>query len=159
MKQSLRTSIAFALAPVLPCGLLTLALSALSSQWSGLAFGFVAMLVVCEALILVLAVPSYLILKRFYKVQLVQCAIAGALIGVVPALLGAFFSPSESYSAGDSGGPTIINGATTPHGRAVEVQAAAFQSALGALVCGCFWALAFYRRPGEVITREPVTEA
>jgi hypothetical protein len=159
MTHSWRTIVAFVLAPVLPCGLTTLALSALSSQWNGFVFGFLAMLVVCEGLIVAVAIPAYFAFKRFYKVQLAQCLIAGALVGLVPSLVGAFFSPSEGYSAGDSGGPTIINGTTTAHGRVVEAQAAVFQGALGTLIGGCFWTLAFYRRPAQVVAHEPVTEA
>jgi hypothetical protein len=147
-QQRWRTPIAFFLAPVLPCAAVTLTLSALSGQWNGLLFGFAAMLIVCEALTAALAVPAYLALKRFYKVHLAQCVLAGMLVGLTPSLIGAFTPTSSGYSSADSGGHTIINGKLTPHGFVVEVQGAAFRSVLGGVIGACFWVLALYRRPG-----------
>lgn len=134
-----RTLIAFALAPVLPCALVALALSALSSDWDDLSFLLVAMLAAREWLIAVLAVPTYFAVKHFYKPRPAQCVTAGAFVGLVPAVIYVFLGPS--------GEP------------AKQLQDAVASSAFGATVGGCFWALAFYRRQPEDTKHGPIADA
>lgn len=139
----LRVLLAFLLAPVLPCILLSGALSAANDQWGGFVFGLVAMLFVSEGLILVLAIPTYFALRRFWKVGRLECVVAGMLVGLAPAAIGLLLPSGSGYSAADSGGPTIIDGKKTPHGIKTEIKAGLLQSTFGGTIGFLFWAFAF----------------
>jgi hypothetical protein len=119
--------------------LVTLFLSAASNQWSGWLFAIAAMYVVTETLTIVVALPAYFVLRHFWRVRFGECILSGMMIGLVPAAIGVFYSPSEGYSAGDSGGDTIVKGKVTRHGVIVEIRSAAFQSGMGGAIGLCFW--------------------
>ena len=147
-RRHLRVAAAFLLAPPLGCLGLATGLSVTSGQSSGFVFMVAAMSVVSLGLTLLLALPAYLLLSRFWRVRLIECLVAGSLIGLVPSVAGEFIPKDGGYSAGDSGGDMIINGERTPHGRRVAIRAAAFQAVFGSAIGALFWAIAFYR-PGR----------
>jgi hypothetical protein len=106
---------------------------------------------VCLALILVLCVPAYLLLQRFWKVRLIECVIAGALVAVI-LNVGLYVASwvalsGVTFSAGDSGGATYVDGQLTAHGWVVAAKGVLFNVVLGASIGACFWILALWRAP------------
>jgi hypothetical protein len=119
-------------------------LAAASGQWQGIWFFIIATLVVSELVTIVVAVPAYLVLKRFRTIGLIDCVLAGAVIGLLFGLTGLVLPIGSGYSAGDSGGDTIVNGKLTTHGLFAAVIGAGFDCLRGAAIGFCFWLVAFY---------------
>jgi hypothetical protein len=141
-----RTAAGFLLAPIIPCIVFASILSGMANQWNSLWFGAVAMIVVSELLSLVVALPLYLVLRRFRNVGPLECALAGVVIAVVLNAISLFFSGGSGYSAGDSGGETIVNGHVTAHGYVSDMLSTAFQSVLGVAIALTFWFIAIRSR-------------
>jgi hypothetical protein len=137
-----RTFMGFLLAPVVPCTLFVLVMSSVSDQWGGTLFMLLAMLAVSACLSLVVALPIYLALKRFWKVRMRECVLSGVLVAVLVNAVGLIWPVDPGYSAGDSGGPTIVNGQRTPHGYASAFVGTLSSSAFGATIGLCFWLFA-----------------
>ena len=140
-----RVAAALLLAPPIGCLVAVTALSVASGQSDGFLFMVMAMSIVSLGLTLLLALPAYLLLIRFWRVRLVECLVAGSLIGVVPSVVGEFIRPHSNYSAGDSGGETVINGERTPHGVRVVIREGVYQAGFGCAIGALFWIIAFYR--------------
>ena len=159
-KSIWRISAAFLLAPVVPCTLLVLLTAAEAGQWNGALFIAASMIVVSIALGLVICLPAYLLLQRFWKVRLIECIAAGIctaiLLNIAIYVVAALYLP-ESGSAADSGGPTRIDGKLTDHGRVVALWGVAWNMLLGASIGFCFWAIALWRGPSEQPAK-PVVE-
>ena len=159
-KSIWRISAAFLLAPVVPCTLLVLLTAAEAGQWNGALFIAASVIVVSIALGLVICLPAYLLLQRFWKVRLIECIAAGIctaiLLNIAIYVVAALYLP-ESDSAADSGGPTRIDGKLTDHGRVVALWGVAWNMLLGASIGFCFWAIALWRGPSEQPAK-PVVE-
>lgn len=137
-----RVPAGFVLAPIVPCALYATAMSVIASQWSGFRFIVVAMVTVSEALCLFVALPLFLVLRRFRPIALLECVGAGVAITILVNVISLLVSGGPGYSAGDGGGATIINGHLTAHGFGSATVGTAVQSLLGAAIGLCFWAIA-----------------
>lgn len=152
-----RVPIGFLLAPVVPCAFVALVSAVIAGLWNGAMFMATAMITVSLALSLVVCLPTYMLLKRFWQVRLVECVVAGAgtalALNIALYLVTAISFPNTGYSAGDSGGDTYIDGKLTPHGRVVALQGIGAGMALGGSIGFCFWAIAVWRNPRYQSTR------
>jgi hypothetical protein len=137
-----RVPAGFVLAPIVPCALYATAVSVIASQWSGFRFIVVAMVTVSEALCFFVALPLFLVLRRFRPIALLECVVAGVAITILVNVISLLVSGGPGYSAGDSGGATVINGHLTGHGFGSAIVGTAVQSLLGAAMGLCFWAIA-----------------
>ena len=137
-----RVPAGFVLAPLVPCALYATAMGVIANQWSGFRFIVVAMVAVSEALCLFVALPLFLVLRRFRPVTLRECVVAGVVITILMNVILLVVSGGPGYSAGDSGGATVINGHLTGHGFGSAIVGTAAQSLLGAAIGLCFWAIA-----------------
>jgi hypothetical protein len=146
-----RIPLGFVLAPIPPCTLLTLVLAAIAGQWNGFTFFTGAMIVVSLVVSLTVGLPLYLLLRRYWRVRLVECLVGGAVSAAVLNLaiivaMGSFMD-GRNYSAGDSGGATYTDGKLTEHGRAVAIRDFVQQLLLGASIGFCFWGIALAPTP------------
>lgn len=141
-----RVPLAFLLAPLVPCALYALILGTLAQRWAGLFALVIAMVITAEALTLVLAVPAYLLIKRLWRVGLLECVLAGAGVALVFGSLDLVLPLSSGYSAGDSGGPTVIDGRFTVHGYVSWAIRTMVNGLLGGSIGLTFWVLAFFRK-------------
>jgi hypothetical protein len=154
-----RVPFGFLLAPVLPCAGLDLAL-----ERHAMLLGTGVMVIVSWAVIVVFAVPVYLILGRCKRIGLVDCIAGGAASALAPNLamraLSWFVLPSTGYSSGDSGGAITVDGRLTTHGAWVDLRASLFSMALGACIGLCFWFIALRTgsRDGKRISRVQTPE-
>lgn len=105
------------------------------------------MIVVSEILSFVVALPMYLVLRRFRRVGPRECVLAGIAVTVIFNAAGLLFSASPWYSAGDSGGDTVVNGLITAHGYVRTLISTAFQSVLGVAIAIMFWFISLRGRP------------
>jgi hypothetical protein len=153
--SSLRVSLAFLLAPIVPCTLYVVTLSAMSGQWSGIVSFLFPMIAVCLALNLSICLPAYLLLQRFWKVRLIECLVAGiftaiALNLIIYLMTVSMFTDGSNYSASDSGGATYINNKITTHGVYTAILGILYQAGLGASIGFCFWVIALWRNPKKL---------
>jgi hypothetical protein len=137
-----RVPAGFVLAPLVPCALYATAVGVIANQWSGFRFIVVAMVTVSEALCLFVALPLFLVLRRFRSIALLECVAAGVAITILVNVISLLVSGGPGYSAGDSGGATVINGHLTGHGFMSAIVGTAVQSLLGAAIGLCFWIIA-----------------
>jgi len=135
----------FLAAPPVPCALLAIFMSAAANQWSSLLFGIVAMVVVSEALGFVVGLPRYLVLSRFRTIGVLECVLSGIVVAVLFNVLSLSMGVGASYSAGDGGESTVVDGHMTAHGYMSALLATAIQSVLGLSVGLCFWIIAIRR--------------
>jgi hypothetical protein len=147
-QQVLRIAAGFLLAPLLPCAAFSAMMSAIAGQWSGFLFGVIAVLVVTEVLSIAVALPLYLILRRFRRIGALECAVSGVAVTVLLNVATLFLSPGPGYSAGDGGGDTIVNGHITAHGYVSALSGTVIQSSLGVAIGLCFWFIAIRRTSG-----------
>ena len=103
-----RVPAGFVRAPIVPCALYATAMSVIASQWSGFRFIVVAMVTVSEALCLFVALPLFLVLRRFRAIALLECVGAGVAITILVNVISLLVSGGPGYSAGD--------GASADHG-------------------------------------------
>lgn len=149
MSINWRVPVGFLLAPAAPCAIYVLTMAAIAGQWNGAVFIFWALTATSIGTSLAIALPIYLLLNRYWKVRLIECLLGGAgtalLLNLVLFLVIAYAFPERGYSAGDSGGDTIVNGKYTQHGM-VQVALGVIQSMFfGATIGICFWFIALYR--------------
>lgn len=137
-----RVPAGFVLAPLVPCALYATAMSVIASQWSGFRFTVVAMVVVSETLCLFVALPIFFLLRRFRPIALLECVVTGVAITILVNVISLLVVGRPGYSAGDSGGATVINGHLTGHGFGSAIVGTAVQSLLGAAIGLCFWIIA-----------------
>ena len=137
-----RVPAGFVLAPLVPCALYASAMSVIASQWSGFRFIVVAMVVVSEALCLFVALPICFLLRRFRPIALLECVVTGVAITIPVNVISLLVVGGPGYSAGDSGGATVINGHLTGHGFGSAIVGTAVQSLLGTAIGLCFWIIA-----------------
>jgi hypothetical protein len=137
-----RVPVGFLLAPLAPCGLYATAMSILANQWSGFLSIVVAMTAISEALSLLVAAPLYFLLRRFRPIGVLECVISGVAITVLLNVILLIFVGGPGSSAGDGGGPTIVDGHPTGHGLLSALVGTAVQSMLGATIGLCFWVIA-----------------
>jgi len=111
----------------------------------GIGFALVAVVVVAAAAVLLLGVPTFLVLRRFHRLSWVSLAIAGVMLGALPAV---FSWPRvlEGYSAGQSWHgryvDTYINGLPSPYAWLIYGEGVAFfalHGLVGALVFYVVW--------------------
>lgn len=132
----------FLLAPALPCLAFVLIAGALSDEWNGFWF-FVGMLVVvADGLSFTVALPFYLLLRRWRPIRLVECVVSGAITAIVLNIALLLLPRYAGYSAADGGGTTFENGHITAHGYASMMLSTAVQSCLGMAIGVCFWIIA-----------------
>src|SRR5580658_4132820 len=103
-----RVPAGFVLAPLVPCALYATAMSVIASQWRGSRCIVVAMVTVSEALCLFVALPLFLVLRRFRPIALMECVVTGVAITILLNVILLLASGGPGYSAGDSGGATVI---------------------------------------------------
>ena len=91
MSPYLRISLAFVIAPLIGCiivlPLFSLALDRPFHWWRATQLLRPAV-IVAEVVTLVLAVPTYLVLRRYKRVALSHCLIAGSVIGLCGSIVG-----------------------------------------------------------------------
>jgi hypothetical protein len=147
-----RLPVGFIVAPVVPCILIVVPGMVQYPEWTG-AWLVIAYMVIASLLItLLLGVPLYFALRRFWKVGLPQCVFSGALLGALMAALATISSIGGNYSANDAGGPTVIAGQYTVHGWIQSCVVAGQTALLGGGIGFMFWAVAIWRserRPDE----------
>jgi hypothetical protein len=139
-----RVPLGFVIAPIIPCTLTVLPGIVARPEWTG-GWGLILIMVLVSELIsLVVAVPTYFLLRRYWRVGLMQCLVSGAAIGVLFVVVTLLWSMSMPccYSAGDSGGPTIIDSHYTFHGWVQNAASAGYSALLGASIGLVFWAVA-----------------
>ncbi|HWT96291.1 MAG TPA: hypothetical protein VN229_01710 [Terriglobales bacterium] len=98
--------------------------------------------------LIAIAAPIWAFLHQRGRRQTRHALALGALaafcvrfaMDAIPAVM---FAPIGGYSAADSGGDTIIDGATTLHGWIEIFQAAVFAAAIGAIVGLVIWCVAY----------------
>ena len=153
MRQGVRTAIAFLLAPIAPCAAYGLWPAAMAGRASEALVFVVPAIMVCLAVTVVFCLPAYFLLRRYWKVGLVECVVSGAiaavLLNVVLFVASRVAFSDGGYSAGDSGGATYIDGKLTAHGWAVALQGVLYNMILGVSIGVSFWLLAFWRSPAS----------
>ena len=158
MRQGVRTTIAFLLAPIAPCVAYGLWPAAVAGRASEALVFVVPAITVCLAVTLVFCVPAYLLLRRYWKVGFVECvasgAVAAVLLNVVLYVASRVAFSEGGYSAADSGGATYIDSTLTAHGWAVALQGVLYNMFLGASIGASFWLLAFWRAPASNPTEQ-----
>ena len=84
----------------------------------GLGFALIAVAVVASAIVLVLGIPSYLVLRKFGLERWPLLALVGTVLGALPAAFG-WPSQQEGYSAGQNWHgryvDTYVNGSPTEY--------------------------------------------
>lgn len=149
MRSNLRVIAGFFLAPVLPCTFAGLLPALIVGHAAQALVIIVPMILVSLALIIVLCVPAYLVLCRYWRVGLLECLAAGVtaalLLNVALYIFSTIAFSGGGYSAADSGGPTYIDGQLTMHGWWVALLGLAAHALLGASIGFCFWFIAFWR--------------
>lgn len=144
-KTAWRVPLGFLLAPVLPCTLAILPSTLATRNWSG-AIGLIGtMIIVSLAITLVLAMPVYLLLKRYWTVGLVECLVSGTVIGVIPFPVLELLVSSGKHSAA----ATASHAAHAAHGWAPALSATSDAAVLGAAIGFAFWAIAFWSPGGR----------
>ena len=141
-----RVPVAFAVAPVLPCALYVAPGLVRYPDWTGTRLLFAYEMAAAEFLTLLVAVPAYLILRRFRVIGLLDCLLAGFTIGALFSGVVLFVPSHAGLSAADSGGPTVVNGHMSWHGVLVNLEGVAIFALLGASIGLVFW-LVGIRRP------------
>jgi len=134
----------FTVAPILPCTLAVLPGIIAHPEWTG-GWRLIGLMVVVSLLVSwVVAMPAYFFLRHRWGVRLIQCLLAGAVIGALVTCLPLLLTLGGNFSASDSGGPTVINGYYTIHGW-LQNSIAVFQSAfLGSTIGLMFWLVAIW---------------
>jgi hypothetical protein len=142
-----RVPVAFAISPVLPCALLGVIGIILHPERTGARLLFAYEAAVAEVLILLVAAPAYLILRRYRVIAVLECLLAGFAIGALASAI-VLFAPRrhEGDFAADAGGPTVVNGHMTWHGVVSNLEGIAIFALLGTSIGLMFW-LVGIRRP------------
>ena len=111
----------------------------------GLGFVAVSVLVVAAAVVLILGIPVFLMLHKFHRQGWTSLAIAGLVLGALPAVF-SWPRPLEGFSAGGNWHgkyvETYINGAPTPYAWLTygeNVLFFALHGVAGALVFYAIW--------------------
>src|SRR5215470_15786251 len=146
-----RLPVAFLVSPVVPCTLYAVPDLVMWHNWGGARFTLVVGLVVAEAMVVVLALPAYLVLRRYRTIGLWSCFGTGFLICVGTSCVSQLFTLNPGYSAGDGGGATIVNGHLTAHGFVMSIVGATVFGVMGALTGLVFWLVGIYRRPSSAV--------
>ena len=137
MTVNWRLFAAFVVSPVIPCFLYNIPDYFAFHTWSN---SFLLQAVaVAEALVLLVAVPTFLLLRRRFRITLTVCLIAGFLICFAASCLLAFLPLNPGYSAGDGGGSTVINGHITAHGVVSQLIGASIFGLMGTITALIFW--------------------
>lgn len=117
---------------------------------------FTVALVVWAVGLTVFGLPLWWLLHKLRLRHWLVAAVVGATVtflvgfGIETRALELIPPPSNStYSAGDAGGPTIIDNTLTPHGWWAAFRGSLMLSAGGILVALAIWRVA-YRRVGDV---------
>jgi hypothetical protein len=132
-----RLPVAFLVSPVIPCVLFNVPDYVAFHTWSN---GFlVGALVVAETLVLLVAVPTFFLLRRYRRVTLITCLTAGFTICFAISCLLVLYPLDSGYSAGNGGGATVINGHLTAHGALSQLVGASVIGLMGALTGLIFW--------------------
>jgi hypothetical protein len=151
MKRNWRVPFGFVLAPVLPCTLAGLIPAAIAGRVLEAPSIVIPTILVSLALILVVYVPAYFLLKRFWRVRLLECLLMGGATALILNIgllaVSAILFSGGGDSAGDSGGPTIVDGRLTPHGWWGAVHGLTYHVLLGVSIGLCFWFIAIRQRP------------
>ena len=77
-----RVPLGFIVAPIIPCAATVLPGIIARPEWTGGWRLIVLMVVVSQIISLVFAVPVYFLLRRYWRVGLLQCLLFGTIIGV-----------------------------------------------------------------------------
>jgi uncharacterized membrane protein YagU involved in acid resistance len=144
--MNLRVPIGFLLAPIVPCAVTVLPGILAQPEWAGGWQMIFLMVVVSQIISLVVAVPTYFLLRHYSRVGFWQCLLSGAAIAVVfnIVVLSLSMSLGTDYSAADSGGDTVINGHITIHGWVQNALSAGYFALLGAGIGFAFWLIAIW---------------
>ena len=146
-----RLPAAFLVSPVVPCALYAVPDLVMWRNWAGARVTLVVGVVVAEAMVVVLALPTYLVLRRYRTVGLRSCLCAGFLICFGTSCVLQVISLNPGYSASDGGGATIVNGHLTAHGFVMSIVGATIFGIMGALTGLIFWLVGIYRRPSNAV--------
>lgn len=144
-RSALRIATGFVVAPFIPCIVFAAILSGVSDQWHNFWFGAVAMIIVAEVLSLVIALPLYIVLRRFRSIGLLECVLTGIVVTVILNIV----SLMLGYSAAYSGGDPIINEQITAYGFVSALINIAIQSILGIAIALTFWFISIRGRSHE----------
>ena len=142
---------AFLVSPVVPCALYALPDAIIFHNWAGSRMFFVVGLAVAEIMVVAIALPTFLILRRYRTVSVWACLCAGFLICFGTGFASEILSLHPGYSAGDGGGSTIVNGYLTTHGFVMLIVSSTIFVLMGALAGLVFWLIGIYRRGGDAV--------
>jgi hypothetical protein len=145
MLMKWRLPLGFILAPVIPSALMVLPGIVATAEWRASWRLIVYIVVVLEIISLIVALPTYFLLRRFWRVGALHCTVSGAAIATLTNVL-LLSLPLEGYSAGDPGGDTIINGRYTAHGWMQNLSDLLIMGGFGAGIGLLFWVIALWRR-------------
>lgn len=103
-------------------------------------------IVVSQIIGLLLAVPAYFLLRRYWRVGFLQCVVSGAAIAALINLVGliVWSNINEGYSAADGWGDTIVNGQYTTHGWVMLALGFVGTMLFGTAIGFFFWAIAIW---------------
>jgi hypothetical protein len=151
LAQRLRFLVAFALAPVGVCGLLT-ATFKITDPHSNYRWVFLPMLLVMLGHSLLLGVPLAVRLRHLNRLTLRNTLVSGALIGSIPttillAWLQLRASADDRYLLGDT--MLEIHGHLTVAGWLTRIAIAVVLAFVGILAASFWWIVAFGTRPNR----------
>lgn len=120
-------------------------------EWNGLGFVLLCVLAVASASVLILGIPSFLVLRKFHRLDRVSLAIAGFAAGTLPVAVLGFPRRLEGYSSSVNWHGrhvvTYIDGLPTTHAWLMfgeQVLYFGLHGVIGALVFHAVW-----RRPSD----------
>jgi hypothetical protein len=141
--MSFRIFCAFFLAPLLPCVLFALPVLLERDGW----IFPIWLLGGAEIIVVIAAIPSYLIWRRFSRFGIRQSVQLGAAIGaafsVIMLLLPLALYPDSTSSYGDGGGYVVDHGRRTLHGWIDFAEGLGLTTVFGASIGLVFGCLAF----------------